>query len=443
MTVKIRQNSTELETDLNDLRDRIFSPCHFLQASRQRFTIDIIHDQIPAPVVFKMIVNLRKIRMSKIGKQYGFVLEGDNGVLRLLGIQPTHAHFFDCLDGSVKEHILYFVNRSKTTLSKLLENTIASFQLLRGNEQAGRRIGVRELRLSTGITELCVKANRSATIIAKLSRIHGTALASLRRMFLKSVFTTAWYINAYHTNLCSERQHSASPLKKMFGFCLTNNVRRVRVVDPGPGFTTIVRCNQHIRRLVDAPLPQPAKLRIDKLRHRCGTKSIHLDIFVRGNRQKCSALPGRAAVMRHVHAQTEWRPARGREQAIAFGEKLRRIRRRFGSIQSRPTMQRQFLLLPTHSAVVRDQEQGTFPIRGCCDQVSACDPAGRGVEKPYTNRDIGASQLDIGGPESRNWHMVCDFLPGYPTIGRVIESQSITSKRFIVLIHNQPANLRR
>src|SRR5712692_8454459 len=138
-----------------------------------------------------MIVNLRKIRMSQIGKQHGFVLEGDNSVLRLLGIQSTHAHFFDCLDGTVKEQILYFVNRSKTTLSKLLENTIASFQLLQGNKQAGRRIGVRELRLSTSVTELCVKANRSATIIAKFCRIHGTALASLRHASLDVVFTIA------------------------------------------------------------------------------------------------------------------------------------------------------------------------------------------------------------------------------------------------------------
>src|SRR5260221_8769037 len=239
MTMKIPQNGTELETDLDDLQDRELSPWRLRQVSRKRFSIDIIHAQRPAPVVFKMIVNLRKISMSQIGNHYSFVLEGDNGVLRLLGIQSTHAHFFDCIDGTVKEHILYFVNRSKPTLSKLLDNPIASFQLLRGSKQASHRIGVRELRLSTSVTELCVKANRSATIIAKLSRIHGTALASLRRMFLKSVFTTAWYINAYHTNLCSERQHSASPLKKMFGFCLTNNVRRVRVVDTGPGFTAI------------------------------------------------------------------------------------------------------------------------------------------------------------------------------------------------------------
>ena len=156
--MKIPQNGTELETDLYNVSDSELSLCNFLQASRNRFTINIIHDEIPASVLFEMIVNLRKISMSKIGKQYGFVLEGDNGVLRLLGIQSMQAHFFDRPDGIVKERILYFVNGSKTTLPKLLENTIASFQLLWGNEQAGRRIGVRDLRLSSSIAEFCVKA---------------------------------------------------------------------------------------------------------------------------------------------------------------------------------------------------------------------------------------------------------------------------------------------
>src|SRR5713101_4432316 len=196
-------------------------------------------------------------------------------------------------------------------------------------------------------------------------------------------------------------------LKKMFGFCLTNNVRRVRIVDTSPGFTAIesfekgwgrrnrasktqepanaagnelnlraridgkdrrahvLPClaiigsgDQDIGRLIRAIFPQPTKVHAGERGYGRWYSPIRLDLIIEINMQEGRGPPGCASIVRHVNGKAQRLPERDGEQAIAGREKLWWIGNGAEHAIHDVEIQRQILLAPGYASIVRDIEQG-------------------------------------------------------------------------------------
>lgn len=147
VAMEVAQDGAELDAYIQYLGNRKLLLRGKFQAARQRLTVNIVHNEIPASVLLEVVIDVRQVGMRKAGEQLRFVPEGDDRTLHLLRIEPTHAHLFGGADGIVEEHILYFVDRAEASLPQLLHNAIALFQLIGAREQARSGTGIDHLRL--------------------------------------------------------------------------------------------------------------------------------------------------------------------------------------------------------------------------------------------------------------------------------------------------------
>ena len=109
---------------------------HFVQVRLQGFTLDIIHDEIPATVFTELLVDSGQIGMGQAGEQMGLVFEGRGCLVKLLRVKVTLAHLLDGEWSIAKLCIGRFVDGPEASFANLTEDAIAPFEDVLLYEQA-------------------------------------------------------------------------------------------------------------------------------------------------------------------------------------------------------------------------------------------------------------------------------------------------------------------
>jgi hypothetical protein len=89
------------------------------------FALEKAHNQIPSPMLLKMIKNARQVWMLQAGQHGRFLFEGISRLLQLLSIHPALPHLFQSDQAIAKQGVLSLVDCAHTAAANKLDNPIA------------------------------------------------------------------------------------------------------------------------------------------------------------------------------------------------------------------------------------------------------------------------------------------------------------------------------
>ncbi len=128
--VQVIQHDAELQAGIEHLFNRKMPlAClrianGFLQVNLQGLAFNVVHHEIPAPGVAKVVVDARQVRMAQIGEQQSLAFETSGGFCDLLLTETFLLHCFDRDEAIAKTGVRRLIDGAKTALTYLFEDTI-------------------------------------------------------------------------------------------------------------------------------------------------------------------------------------------------------------------------------------------------------------------------------------------------------------------------------
>src|SRR6266851_6127111 len=128
--VQVIQHGAKLETGIENLFNRkMLLACvriahGFLQVDLQSLAFNVIHYEIPAPGVAKVVVDARQVRMAQMGEHQGFAFETRGSCCNLLLTETFLLHCFDSDEAIAKTGVRRLIDGAKTSLAYQFKDTI-------------------------------------------------------------------------------------------------------------------------------------------------------------------------------------------------------------------------------------------------------------------------------------------------------------------------------
>src|SRR5713226_1561979 len=169
--MQVLQHRAELYANSEYFFDWQLSP-YFVQVVFQRLALDVVHHQVVAARIAKLLVDARQVGMCQARQQVGLAFEGQGGLDKFLWAQAILAHLLDGQQSIAKLDVRRLIDGSKAPVAYATEDAIALLEDVLLDKQPGQGVAGAAMsgfvqRASTGRAKHRLRSIGRATRITK------------------------------------------------------------------------------------------------------------------------------------------------------------------------------------------------------------------------------------------------------------------------------------